>query len=160
MKQLVTAFALSTFLSSASAQYVSFESVRLAEFMASNTWQSLEQSLPIITSGFEAQLKSNGVTEEASKVLAEEFRRSMTQENMTRALAQMLTESFSNEEIKDLNLFMQSKLGQKYLQINKEMSNNVKMMTPIFRQTCISANSQLSSLERSSIAKFCSHFLN
>lgn len=140
------------------AQNVSFESVRIAESITQTTWDSVEKSLPTLALGLESQFRASGATEKASKVFAEEMKRSMNRENLTKALAQMLTESFNSDELAELAAFVQSKVGKKYLELSKEMGTNPKHIFHILRLACAAANAQLGTIDRGSISSACSRF--
>ena len=132
-------------LSAASAQPVSFDSVRLADTLMESSWSSLEPILPVVIAGIENTLKTNGFTEHASKVYGEELRRIMSKDNFSRAVAVTVTAKFSPEEIRDISVFLQSKVGLKYLSLNKELASNTEVLLPLVKQACRSTVERLKS---------------
>ena len=95
MKRIAAALILFSVSSVAVTQTVSYESVRLSDLFLDSSWKTLEQSLPPLMLGLESQLKTGGATEKASKVLTEEIRRAVTRENLSKSIAQALTEKFT-----------------------------------------------------------------
>ena len=95
MKHFFAAVSLALFSSISAAQVVTYESVRLADMLIEGTWQTMEQSFPAMITGLESDLRSGGATERASKVLAEETRRTLTRDNFTRFIAQALSEKLN-----------------------------------------------------------------
>lgn len=142
--------------SSVAAQPVAFDSVRLADTIMETGWSTLEQALPLLISGFESQLKAGGVTESGARIFGEEFRRSLTKDNLSKAYAVAVTAKLSPEEIREVNGFLQSKTGQKYLSLSKELASNPAFVKPIVKQACGGAMQRLDAgADRSNIAGMC-----
>ena len=143
--------------STAGAQPVAFESVRLAETIMVSGWSTAEQSLPLVIAGFESQLKASGVTERAAKIFSEELRLSMSRENLSKAYAVAITAKLTPEEILEVNGFLQSKAGQKYLGLSKDFATSPALVQPIAKQACNGAIQRLEAgTDRSSISNVCS----
>lgn len=143
--------------SSVGAQPVAFESVRLADTILESGWSTVEQSLPLIISGIEAQLKANGVTERAARVFGEELRLSMSRDNLSKVYALAVTAKFTPEEIREVSTFLQSKSGLKYLSLSKDFAANPAFSQPIAKQACNAAAQRLDSgTDRSSLSSVCS----
>jgi hypothetical protein len=70
-----------------------------------------EKVIPTLMSGFQNQLRQGGMTDNASRALAEEFGRSLTKENVSRVIAQALSERFTEDELKELAALRQTPLG-------------------------------------------------
>jgi hypothetical protein len=158
MKQSILGLVLCLLCGSGLAQNVPFEAVRIADALGESGWQSVEQALPVLISGLQNQLKTEGATEKASTVLSTEIRRSLTRDNVVRAIAQGLTDKFSEAELKELSAFLQSKLGRRYLQFIKDSASDQKYLAPILKQACDAATSQLDLFERGSINGTCGRF--
>ena len=153
-------FCIATVLLSfpASGQNISYEAYKLGEQFSAANWKSMEQSLPILITGLESQLRTGGATDRASKALAEQLRINMTQESFARLYAHVLSEKMSVEELKALHEFMQSAIGKKYLNLNNEMAGDLSYLRPLLRRSCEAANQQLSTFDRGSINSVCSQF--
>lgn len=136
------------------AQTLSFDSVRLADILLEATWPSTEKSIPLLVTGLKSQLVAGGTPDGPSRVFSEELQRGMTRENMSRYLAPVLSETFSDAEMKELLAFMRSPLGQKYLRMNNDISGN-RFIEPIAKQACGAAQKRLSTSEYSSLASIC-----
>lgn len=145
--------------SAASAQSVAYDSVRLADALIESNWSSVEQALPLILAGLESQLKANGVTERASKVFGEELRQSMNRENFSRVFAVAVSAKFTPEEIRELTVFLQSKIGQKYASLTRDLAANPAYIAPIAKQACDGAVRRLDpGADRMSMSNICSRF--
>jgi len=155
MKTVLGVLALVATFESASAQTVSFESVRLADAMLNTTWPGMEASLPLIISGFKGQLKSGGASERASEVLSEEFQRNNTKENFAKSLALLLSESFSEAELKELAAFLLSPVGQRYLRLNSDAMKSPRFVLSMFNDACLTSARRLTASEWASIASIC-----
>nr|WP_315192456.1 hypothetical protein [uncultured Albidiferax sp.] len=143
--------------SSVGAQSVSFESVRLADTIMESGWSAVEQSLPLMISGFEAQLKAGGVTERAARVFGEELRLSMSRDSMSKIYAIAVSAKLSPQEIREVSTFLQSKSGLKYLSLNNDFAANPAFIQPIAKQACNSAAQRLDSgTDKSSLSSICS----
>ena len=143
-------------LSAVGAQPVSFDSVRLADAIMASNWSSVEQALPTLIAGLESQMRASGVSERASKVFGEELRQSMSQDNLSRVIATVVTAKFTPDETRELSAFLQSKVGQKYLSINKDFSANPAYFGPIIKQACNGAVQRLQTTDKSSMSSICS----
>jgi hypothetical protein len=137
------------------AQPVSFDSVRLADVLLESSWPAIERMTPLFVAGLKSQLVTGGMTDTASRVLSEEIQRSMTRETMSRALAIILSDRFTETETKELLGFMRSPLGEKYLQTNNDISSGTRLARPIFKQACDASLKRLSAADRSSLASAC-----
>jgi len=142
----------------APAQPVSPDALRIAELLAGANWQSLERSIPLLTAGMEAKLKASGLGDQLSKVFAQEVEHSMTRENVTRAIARGLSDSFSGDELKQLDGFWTSPLGQRYIAFQQQLMANPKFMSPILKQACASAGKQLEGADRDTLNAICAKF--
>lgn len=158
MKNMLRLLLLFGLLSACAAQTVSYESVRLAEMFISTTWKSTEAALPVLASGIQAQFKGAGASDAASKVFAEEVRRSLNKDNLTKAMAQAITNNFTDVEQRELAVFVHSTLGQKFLEFNKDATSNPKYYAPILKTACTTALQRLSAPDRSTIASLCNQF--
>lgn len=157
MKYLFAAMSLFA-MSVAGAQPVSFESVRLADTMLEANWKTIEQSLPLITAGVESHLRTNGMSERASKILSEEIRRSLNKENLSKAIAAAATVKLTTEEIVETTKFLLSVAGRKYLSLNSELTSQ-DYARPMFRQACVAALRRVEGdLEQASMNNACKGF--
>ena len=155
MKHFFAAVSLALLSSISAAQVVTYESVRLADMLIEGTWQTMEQSFPAMITGLESDLRSGGATERASKVLAEETRRTLTRDNFTRFIAQALSEKLNEGELREIGAFLNSGAGQKWLRMSNDISASLKFLLPMVRQACDAANRQLSASDRGSLSKAC-----
>lgn len=128
---------------SVGAQPVAFESVRLAETLVESGWSVVEQTLPPLVTGFESQLKANGVSERGSRIFGEELHRSMSKDNFSKAYAVAISAKFTPEEISEANAFLRGKSGQKFLSLSKEFASNPALVQPIVKQACSGAIQRL-----------------
>ena len=155
MKSMLRLLLVFGLLSACAAQTVSYESVRLAETFIATTWQGTEAALPLLASGIQAQFKGAGASEAASRIFAEEVRRGLTKDNLTKAMAQAITNNFTEVEQRELAAFAQSTLGQKFLQFNRDATSNPKYIAPILKAACTTTLERLSAPDRSTIANLC-----
>ena len=155
MKTILRTLILLALLSACAAQTVSFEAVRLADTMLETGWPTMQNSLPVIISGMQSQLRTAGVTEQASKAYGEELVRSMTRDNLAKWYAQALTDSMSETELREIGTFLRSSVGQKYTKFNNDLAKGGEHFKPILKQACLAANERLSSTDRSSLSRTC-----
>lgn len=137
------------------AQSVSFESVRLAEILVEGTQQSMDQALPIVVAGMEAELRKRGATERATLVLSQELRGVFTRENVTKDMATFLSQRLSPAEAKDLAAFLQSSLGRKYVQLSKAASDGTSLSRRLIEQACEAAIGKLDREDSKGLAGMC-----
>lgn len=143
----------------AHSQNVSFDAVKISEALTSATWEQIEQIIPALMLKLEKDMMSSGATDQASKVYAEELRRTFTRDNLTRIWAQMVSSRLTVEEQQEVLGFLQSSSGQKFLALSQESKLNVKYTLPLLKQSCSSANSRLDSSDRLSLQKVCGRYL-
>ena len=141
------------------AQNVSYDAVKFAETWVNSSWEEgMGKAWPSISLQMETQFKENGVSDQATKIWMEEFRRSFTKENFSRALAPALTEKFSPDELKELSTFIGSNLGKKYLQLNSTLSTDPRFIALFLKQTCDATKSRLALNSRGNIDRVCGNF--
>lgn len=133
---------------------MSFESVRLADALAEHTWPTLEAALSPLFLGLEAQLRRNGTPDRASSVFVHELRKVFSRDNITKAMAAALNEKLNADETRELATFMQTRAGQKYLQLNTELTKP-RYFLPMVKQACENASSQLSASEHAGLGSAC-----
>jgi hypothetical protein len=138
----------------AHAQQVAFESVRIAETLADSALPELEKAIPVLISGLESQLKAGGLQERTARLFGEELRRALNRDNLARVLSQSLSEKLTADEMRQLNTFLLTSTGQKYLQLNRE-STSAKHWRPLVRQACEVVIPRSEAADRSKIADLC-----
>lgn len=158
MKTLFTTVALLSLHSFCTAQPISIEAARLADTFIEHTWPSQQKAIPLVIAGLQSQLKATGVNESATKVFGEELIRSMTKDNMSKMLAQGLTEVMSEAEQKEINAFLLTKTGQKYLKFSNDLTVNNQYTMTMLKQACVASNARLGSSDRSSIVGICGSY--
>ena len=158
MKKSILGLVFCLFCCSASAQSVSAEAVRLANTLSGNSWQAFEQVMSTVIAGLQSQLKTAGATEKASAALSLELTRTFNRENFIRITAQSYVDSFSEAELKEINAFFQSQLGQKYLHSDEDGASAKKYFEPLLKQACVAATTQLDPSDRNSIEGACGRF--
>ena len=140
----------------AHSQNVTFEAFKIADLVMAGTWKNSEENiLPAIIQKIEADLKAGSATDKAAKVMSEEMRKAFCKDNLTRAVAQIVSTTMSIEEQKQALGFFQSAAGQKYLAIAGGGNDAVQFLLPIVKQACSAANAQLGFFERGSLNGFC-----
>lgn len=142
----------------AHAQNTSFDAVKISELVISNSWENVSTALVALFQKLESDLVAKGTPERAAKVLAEEARRSLTQDNMSRATAQLISEKMTPEEQKETLAFLQSNSGRKFLILSKPDDTDRRFVASMLKQACDAANRQLNDAERGSIKGACSPF--
>ena len=159
MKSFLKILASLLFTSCAFAQSVSYDAVKTAESWVNSSWEEeMGKAWSAMSLEMERQFKENGVSDQASKIWVEELRRSFTKENFSRALAPALTEKFNPDELKELNTFIQSNLGKKYLRLNKDLSSDPRFIAPFLKQSCDATKSRLGLFNRGNIDRVCGNF--
>ena len=155
MKRLLCSLVFSLGTCSVFAQNISYDSVRIAELWTESTTQIVDNLLPSLIITIEANLKSSGGTEKGSKALAEAIRNVFTTDNLSRVVAQMISDKLNPDDQRQLLVFLQSPLGKKFLLINKETTSDTKYLTPLFKQACDAAKGQLGFFDRGSLNSIC-----
>lgn len=140
------------------SQTVSFDAVKLADVFISNSWEGIAPLLEAAVAKLEVDLRNQGATEKAAKVLSDSLAQSMNKDNMNRAMAEMISERLNPAEQRELMTFLQSSLGQKYLSLSKGGEANTRFLGSIFKQACESANAQLGFFDRGSINRACASY--
>jgi hypothetical protein len=143
MKRLLAVIFFSVWTLSASAQSVTYESVRVADLMVDSSWEQMREALSTGMESANQEAKANGVSYNAARVFTEEMGRSFTRENCAKAFAQMLAKNFSTVELKQLEAFLRSSAGQKYMSLSKSMESDPSFFEPITKQACDAASKRL-----------------
>lgn len=151
----MAAVALFLVFSDANAQSVSYESVRLSELFVESAWQSQEQALEAMLPGLETQLRQAGATERGASVFALELKKALNRESIGKALALFIDQKLTTDEMKELATFMKSNLGQKYLQLSRDLSTNIAVIGPIIKQACTASLRNLEAQDRKSVEAQC-----
>lgn len=141
--------------SSANAQKVSFDSVKIAEIVTEATWEQFAKTIPTLTSSLETNLKSQNATAVAAQVFVEELRRALTKDNFSRAFALLLAVKLSADEQRELLNFLTSSTGKKYIRLASTNEVGLEFITPMARQACIAASARLGSSDQSSLRALC-----
>jgi len=144
MKRVFAAILFTTWALSASAQTVSYEAVRVADLIITDSaWKPVGEmfSLVIDQASRDPKLKAKN---NADIVLVEELRRSLNRENFAKAMAQALTDNFSVDELKEIERFLRSPVGQKWASLSEKLTSDPKFFQPMIDQACDAAAKRLS----------------
>lgn len=138
----------------ARSQAVTFDSVKIAETLIAANWAQFEVVLPVMFTSLETDLKSGGATEKASKIFADEMRKLMSREGVTRAYSQLIAAKLNADEQRDTLTFLNSAAGLKYLALTKQSAAE-EFILPMVKQACAGANPQLGFFDRGSLNRMC-----
>ncbi len=111
--------------------------------------------MPTVVAGIEAQLRATGTSEKFSKVFAAELGKAMNRESLTKAYAQVITNSMSVQDAKDITSFLQTSLGKKYLDLGQALSSNMNYVKPIFKEACLATIRQVGNIDKSMTTEQC-----
>lgn len=146
MKRVLAAIIFSVWSISTFAQ-VNYEAVRVADLIVTDaTIQPFKQAFSLEDI---RKAGPTGKSDKINKILAEELQRSLTRENLAKGVAQVLTETFTEDELKELDRFLRSPVGRKYLDLGKTLTENPKLFELIIHQTCEAASKRVGAKELS-----------
>jgi hypothetical protein len=139
------------------AQDISFEALKIADSVASATWENFEKNiLPVLTMRLESNLRAAGATEKAAKVFGEEIVTVINKDHFTQSYAQKIMENASIDEQKQMLTFLQSDAGQKLMAISTGRGMDMsKAFLPLLKKACYSADAKLESFDRGSLNGLC-----
>lgn len=138
----------------ASAQNVTFDAVKISELVVAKTWPQVEAVMPVLMSQLDQTMKSNGATEQATRVALEELRSAFNRDGMARVFAALITSQMSTEEQQETLRFLLSTAGNKYLQLSQK-SGAAEYGMPLINATCAKIRPRLSAGDLRSLAPFC-----
>lgn len=112
--------------------------------------------MPVMMAGLQANLKQQGASDGAAQVLVEEIRQQVTKEAFTAVMAEEISRSFSESELRELHSFLVSPLGKKYLEFGAKWSVDGQRFLPLVKRACNASKARLKPFDWGTLNRFCS----
>ena len=163
MERVLVAICIVWFAQACSTRPVTPDSVSLAETIVDKYWSSgrLNDAMGLMRNSFELDFLKYGVSEVASKTLADEYMKLITKEFSkdfyVRHLSVSISQSLTTDEVAELQAFMQRPAWRKYEKIQNtwdSLSSKFDFST-LMDQACRNAIKQLGQSDQINIGLVC-----
>lgn len=135
---------------SAYSQNVTYEAVKIAELILNQSWDQQVKTMPAILTSFKSQIRQAGATEKATNLFADELAKVMNKDQFINIYAQVISLNLTQDEMVQLDKFLRSDIGRKFINLNKDILLPVHvdpLKDKAYRETC----AKLNEVDRASI---------
>ena len=141
------------------AQEYTKSAYQVAKALVDPAWKNTQELFNPVVAEIGKRLTSSGVSANVSKIWLEEFAKSLTRENFTLVVSEMLEKEFEPDDLKTLADFFYSPLGIKYRAFISKIGNDQEFVRnafiPLLKNSCTSARERLSFFEKRDLEKIC-----